>query len=390
MSQVNVDMPGHSNAELGRRDSKGMSKLAPFTTQRQITVIGSLNMDFIWVLNHFPQPSETLKINKWKTSVGGKGAIQAIACARLSRPSPVQIVGGSTQRHPKRNDHVHHRRRSIDTTSISIKVNMVGAVGSDRFGAQVVEALHANNVDTTHVLRQEGGETGVASIAVGPKGENNVLVFAGANDELHPDQVGVDFQVHTPDLVILQMEIPPATVEQSIRKAAEAKVPVLLNAAPASALPSDLYPKLEHLIVNKIEAEALLSRQSTLQQHQREDRDAMISEGEKLCTALLERGTRYVVVTMGGFGGVAGEKSARRDPVTFSYEAVHADDVLDTTGCGAVFIGAYAVDYIRQKSAHQEFDIKRAVHWAARAAAASVSSFGSLEGIPWKSTLEHA
>ncbi|KAJ4509676.1 putative ribokinase [Exophiala dermatitidis] len=374
MSQVNVDMPGHSNAELGRRDSKGMSKLAPFTTQRQITVIGSLNMDFIWVLNHFPQPSETLKINKWKTSVGGKGAIQAIACARLSRPSPVQIVGGSTQRHPKRNDHVHHRRRSIDTTSISIKVNMVGAVGSDRFGAQVVEALHANNVDTTHVLRQEGGETGVASIAVGPKGENNVLVFAGANDELHPDQ----------------MEIPPATVEQSIRKAADAKVPVLLNAAPASALPSDLYPKLEHLIVNKIEAEALLSRQSTLQQHQREDRDAMISEGEKLCTALLERGTRYVVVTMGGFGGVAGEKSARRDPVTFSYEAVHADDVLDTTGCGAVFIGAYAVDYIRQKSAHQEFDIKRAVHWAARAAAASVSSFGSLEGIPWKSTLEHA
>jgi ribokinase len=275
---------------------------------------------------------------------------------------------------------------------------MIGAVGEDAAGHRIVQALYEDRVDTEHILRCRNEETGRASIALGKNGENNVIVCPGANYKLTSDQIRVDLREGSPHLLILQMEIPVQTVKDLIKKAAEERIPVLLNAAPVmDGFPRDILRSVEHLIVNKLEAEDLLDRRQTTSNasgqrpEQEENREAEIATGTNLCKSLLEFGMKYAVVTMGGHGGVAGWRGQDGQPHIFDYKAEEVDKVVDTTGCGGVFIGAYAVQYIRQKfSPGGGFDIARAVTWAARAAAVKAESIGSLDGIPWEDELDAA
>ena len=167
------------------------------------------------------------------------------------------------------------------------------------------------------------------------------------------------------------------------------------NAAPVlSSFSRDALRSVEHLIVNKLEAEDLLNKRqpasptSWRRLEQGGDRDSEIVKGRELCTGLLDLGVKYAVVTMGGYGGVAGANKKGGEYLITEYKAVEAGRVADTTGCGGVFIGAYAVQYIRQKFSPGGFDLARAVNWAAKAAALSATSFGSLNGIPWEDQVE--
>ncbi|OCT47149.1 ribokinase [Cladophialophora carrionii] len=275
---------------------------------------------------------------------------------------------------------------------------MIGAVGDDDAGHRIVQALNADRVDTEHSLRCRDAETGRAMIALGRNGENNVLVCPGANYRLTSDQIRADLREGLPHLLILQMEIPVRTVEELIKKTAEERIPVLLNAAPVTdSFPRDILRSVEHLIVNKVEAEDLLMRRQTggnilwQRPEQEESREAEIRKRIELCKSLLDFGMKYAVATMGGHGGVAGSRGQDGQPRIFDYKAAEVENVVDTTGCGGIFIGAYAVQYVRQKfSPEGGFDIARAVTWAAEAAARKAKSFGSLDGIPWEDELDAA
>lgn len=158
-------------------------------TSGSIAVIGSLNVDFITRTPRVPAGGETLTATSFDTGFGGKGANQAVACARLSRNSD-----GSTP--------------AIETT-----VSMVGGVGEDSFGADFIAALKKDHIDTTHVERIAGQKTGIANIIVEEgSGENRILLATNANHA-----VGKTNKTLVPEeanVVVFQLEIPLGLVRE--------------------------------------------------------------------------------------------------------------------------------------------------------------------------------
>jgi ribokinase len=169
----------------------------------ELTVVGSINLDFTARLERLPRPGETLTAHQFLRSPGGKGANQAVAAARLGA-----------------------------------QVTMVGAVGEDDLADEALSVLVAEGV-TLDVERT--GETGVALIYVDAEGENEIAVFPGANAEITPRTVS--------GAVLTQLEVPDEVVYAA---AADADF-FALNAAPARAL--DLEPDL--LVVNELEYETV-------------------------------------------------------------------------------------------------------------------------------------
>jgi ribokinase len=169
----------------------------------ELTVVGSINLDFTARLEQLPRPGETLTAHQFVRSPGGKGANQAVAAARL----------GAT-------------------------VTMVGAVGDDELADEALAVLIQEGV-TLEVERR--GQTGVALIYVDAEGENTIAVFPGANAELTPRAV--------PGAVLCQLEVP----DEVVYAAAAGADFFALNAAPARAL--DLEPDL--LVVNQLEHESV-------------------------------------------------------------------------------------------------------------------------------------
>ena len=176
--------------------------------RKTITIIGSLNTDLVTVTPRVPSGGETLTATSFSTGPGGKGANQAVACCRLSRPSP-----GRPFPFP------------------DVFVRMVGAVGADEFGPRLISGMKADGIDVSGIREVEGETTGVAVIIVEEaSGENRILLNPGANHTLHPSNFTSpsSLGISLPHLIILQLEIPLETVLQILKTAKEARVPVLL------------------------------------------------------------------------------------------------------------------------------------------------------------------
>jgi ribokinase len=311
-----------------------------------ITVIGSLNTDLVTVTPRVPSGGETLTGTSFSTGAGGKGANQAVAAARLSRPRP-----------------------SASPTPSEITVKMVGAVGADEFGPSLIKGMSSSLIDTSGIQVVEGKSTGVAVILVEEStGENRILLNPGANhtllptDFLTPESLGTPL----PDLVILQLEIPLETVLQIIATAKKANVPVLLNPAPAVKLPDQVFEGLGHLIVNESEA-AILSGRPV------EEVEAEGSEWESVTRDFLGKGVQNVVVTLGSKGAFYASKNG-----TGIARVEKVKKVVDTTAAGDTFVGAYAVNVVRGKGKMNDI-----VKLACRAAGRTVEKEGAQNAIPW-------
>lgn len=151
-------------------------------SQRSIAVIGSLNIDFITRTPRVPEAGETLAAYSFDTGFGGKGANQAVACARLA--------------------------------SKDVKVNMVGNVGDDIFGNDYFAGLAKEGIDTSSINKLKDQKTGVANIIVDDKsGENRILITANANYAF-PEKQSPEWAIvpQGADLVIFQLEIPQPVV----------------------------------------------------------------------------------------------------------------------------------------------------------------------------------
>ena len=333
-----------------------------------ITVIGSLNADLITRTERIPDGGETLTAQSFDTGAGGKGANQAVACARLSRARKDVIEFKQSAKTSLKSG----TAASGSNPDLGyVRVSMVGVVGDDEFGNMLIETLKAEMIDVSRVTKTLAAKTGVAVIIVEEgTGENRIMLNSGANYTLEPRAFRT-LEAPLPALIVLQLEIPLETVMQILETAWAKHVPVLLNAAPATALPEMTYEKITHLIVNENEA-ALISGKSS-------QKVVSTEECREIASSFLQKGIRNVVITLGGDGVYFASKEGNRPEG--SLPAAKAT-VVDTTAAGDTFVGAYAVEAALTKRG-QAFDIRNAVDKGNRAAAKTVEKEGAQSSIPY-------
>jgi ribokinase len=258
----------------------------------RIAVVGSANTDLITFSDVFPRPGETIFGQNFDLGFGGKGANQAIA-ARLC----------------------------------GAEVVMVARVGNDLFGEATIKNFASFGIDTTHVKIVPGVPTGVAPIFVDPSGQNRIIVVKGANDRLLPADVDAAApQLRSVDTIILQFEIPLETIYHTVRFARANNIRCIVN--PAPALPADLgeLAAADYFIPNETEAE-LIGGQPV----------HTVEEAVACANALLRKGFRKVVLTLGARGSLLADKTGA------VHVAPYAVTAVDSTGAGDAFIGSLAV-----------------------------------------------
>lgn len=316
-----------------------------------ISVLGSLNIDLVSYVPHHPRPGETITANQFDVFPGGKGANQAVACAKLSR--------ASTLNEP------------------SVDVVMIGAVGADAYGPVLLDSLKSYGVETSSIIiNRDGGaesKTGIAIVVVDePSGQNRIILSPGANASLRPAQFS-QLPGPTPALLIMQLEVPMETVIQALEAAKNTGTAVLLNPAPAQKLPAEAYQGLAHLILNESEA-ALLS---DVKESDLED----FATVERIAAQFLTRGVQNVVITLGGRGAYYVNNVGKALVPAIKVR------VVDTTAAGDTFIGAYAIRAADAIARSEKFDIDGAVRQSIMASSKTVSKKGAQVSIPWKDEL---
>jgi ribokinase len=258
----------------------------------KIVVLGSLNMDLIIRMPRLPALGETVLGGDLVTALGGKGANQAVAAARL---------GG--------------------------EVAMIGRVGADAYGQAQRAALREAGIDVRWLLSDPKTPTGVAFILLDEAGQNSIVVIPGANHCVSPDDVlAAQAALEGAPCLVMQLETPLDTVVEAASLAAQKGVRVVLNPAPAQPLPASLLSKVDTLVLNETEA-GLLTSLSV------EGDDAVQQAGRRL----LELGPRCVVLTLGGRGAFW------ITPQRSGFVPVFKVQVVDTTAAGDAFVGAFAV-----------------------------------------------
>jgi ribokinase len=287
-------------------------------------------MDLIITSPKIPQLGETVLGSGFMTAPGGKGANQAIAASRL---------GG--------------------------QVSMIGCLGSDIFGEHLFENLKENHVDTA-AIRFVRAATGIAVIVV-KEGDNFIIVDPGANSMLTPDMITENEKmIRESDIVMLQLEIPLETVEQTVSLAKKCGAKVLLNPAPARELSDGILSKIDILTPNETECE-LITGISVKNP----------DDAKKAVSFLMEKGIPQVIVTMGGAGVVYNRGK----------EMIHKPaakvKVTDTTAAGDSFSGAVAVALSQGKT------IDEAVDFGIMAGALTVTKKGALESLPTSEEVDH-
>lgn len=284
----------------------------------RIGVVGSNMTDLITYGSRFPQPGETLEASRFEVGRGGKGANQAVAAARLGAA-----------------------------------VAMVGCVGDDEFGRETLASLRTDGIDVTHVRVAPGATTGVAPIFVGADGENAILIVKGANSLLTSADVEAAVGVLLEcDLILLQLEIPLEIVYATVAWARQNGRRVVLNPAPATAeLSFDHIASVDYFVPNQTELAILAGRPT-----------GTVEQAAEAARALLERGMRQIIVTMGAQGAllVRPQSVIHIPALTVKPE--------DTTGAGDAFIGAFAAfeasgtgpeDALRRAAAYAGLSVTR-------------------------------
>ncbi len=298
----------------------------------RILVVGSFNMDLTGIAGRLPLMGETVIGKVFKTAPGGKGSNQAIQCARLGA-----------------------------------EVTMVGCVGKDAFGEELLSAHRDAGVDVSHVKISGDTPTGVALIEVEQapgKSQNRILVIPGANDRILPEDLDwLKEEMGNFDIVLLQLEIPLETNVFVAETAFWAGVPVMLNPAPARTLPPELLRKLDYLSPNETES-ALLTR---LGMEKTGDEEGL----KAISDALLSQGVKRVLITLGERGCLlAGPGGTLRE------QAVKMEAVKDPTAAGDSFVAAFCTR-LAGGAGEQE-----ALSFASHAAALTVCKEGALPSLP--------
>ena len=290
----------------------------------RVCVVGSINIDLVVAADRLPQPGETVLGGRFSVHDGGKGANQAVAAARAGA-----------------------------------MVSMIGAVGRDEYGRRALAALEDEGIDVAGV-RQLDEPTGVAIIAVGPRGENQIVVAPGANAAFTLDQADLD-RMGTSGVLLTNHEVPTAVIVAALRAATEAGVRCVLNPAPARAIPADILRLGPILTPNEHELVVAIGNDET---------EAALDE-------LTARHAGPIIVTQGPAGALLAWDGRRE-----RFDGFPAAEVVDTTGAGDTFNGVLAT-WLAGGALLEE-----AIVAANAAASLSVGSTGAREGMPRRDAIE--
>jgi ribokinase len=299
-------------------------------SQPNVVVVGSVNMDVVSVVAAFPRPGETVHARSTAFHHGGKGANQAVAAA----------AAGAT-------------------------VDFIGAVGDDAFAEPLAAGLAARGVGVAGLARKHT-TSGQAFITVNAAGQNTIVLSAGANGEITASDAEAQApRIAQANTLLTQNEIPWEPTIAAMTLAHSAGARVLYNPAPAAEPPSEVYPLVDIICLNEIEAAALTHRPVASLA------DAALAAGD-----LLARGPRQVIVTLGALGSLYLDAEGRRIETP-----IFPTTVVDTTGAGDTFIGMYAV-------ASTQMDAAAALRFATAASALCVTRPGAQESIPTRAEVE--
>ena len=294
-----------------------------------IIVFGSLNIDMVMPVDHFPKPGETvLTVSDYLTRPGGKGSNQAVAAARSGA-----------------------------------KVAVVGKVGDDGFGRRCINNLKKQSIWASGIGISER-PTGCASITVNSHGENMVLVAPGANFDTTSDQVP-DEILSDKNTLLAQMEITTSETWNVIARAYARRARVILNASPAGKIPHEILDDLDFLIMNEIEAHQVA-------------RGLGLDDAETIPLArkIADLGDLTCIITMEDKGAVAASKSEIWRVGALSIVPV------DTTGAGDAFCGIFAA------SLEAGDDLQGALHRASVGASLSCLGMGAQAAMPFAEDID--
>ncbi|MCS7239923.1 MAG: ribokinase [Candidatus Bipolaricaulota bacterium] len=295
----------------------------------KVAVLGSLNMDLVTNVERLPQPGETVGGRSFARYPGGKGLNQAVAAARLG----AQVV-------------------------------LFGRVGQDEFGEELLSVARENGVDVSLVEKVEA-QTGTATVLVDPKGENMIAYAPGANalvDKAYLDRILPILS--TVDVLLLQLEIPLSTVAEVLSRLPAERPLVILNPSPAQDLRVLPLGRVDVLVPNAQEFQALTGWSGNPEELERAGR------------RLLGRGVKTLVVTAGSDGAYLVESEG------ITHFPAFPAAVVDATGAGDAFCAALAVKLGSGRGFYE------AIGFANAAAALATTKKGAVPSLPTLSDVQ--
>jgi len=252
----------------------------------KITVIGSINTDFVVTTDKRPLIGETIQGNSFEITFGGKGANQAVASARLG-----------------------------------VETAMIGAVGDDEFSELLINNLKSNNISSKYIEQFSETSSGSSVITVS-EGDNSIIYVPGANEKVHPKMI-VQHQdiLLESDMVVLQNEVKDEVIHHVIDYCSKNNVPTILNPAPARPLDNKYIDKVTYLTPNETEFELLFP-------------------GQKM-KSILKKYPNKLIITLGSAGVIYNDGTEN-----IKVSAFKPEKVVDTTGAGDTFNGGFAVGIV--------------------------------------------
>lgn len=292
----------------------------------KVTIVGSLNVDTTLRIKRMPLPGETLAAEGKSSAAGGKGANQAVSAARS---------GAQTA--------------------------FIGEVGKDNSGQMMLDEMKANGIDVAGIRENDQVSTGTASILLDENGQNSILIYGGANQQLSPTDVeAAKDKITAADFVVAQFETPQAATLRAFQLAKANGVTTILNPAPAQKIDPEVLKLTDLIIPNETESAELTGVIIT-------DETSMLISAAKFA----QMGVRNLIITVGAKGAFYCTQDG------YSFIPAFKVNAVDTTAAGDTFIGALSSQLKPDMS-----NIEKALVYAQRASSLAVQKMGALPSIP--------
>lgn len=295
------------------------------STNQELLVCGTINMDLFAYVDRMPSIGETLASRFTMSTAGGKALNQAVAASRLNA-----------------------------------NTRFIGKIGEDYFGTNLKRILMKEHINLCDLIEDSQLETGTSFIIVNGSGDNTIITNLNANQALSTDEIeNVLTDLKHVEVASLQLEMPMETREEIIKKLYDARIKTVLNAAPVVEMSNQSLSMIDVLIVNEVEAGQMLGKNMKT-----------IEDVTKHIKDLKRRYNQKVIVTLGSQGCIF------VDDEQIDHISAPQVEVINTTGAGDCFCGSFAAKWL-------DHSFSEAVEYAVYASALSVTKHGAVESMPY-------